>query len=124
LRDGQQPPNPELAAWCQSRLEEPPFILIPEQRERVDVVCRAHAILRGWTIHALNVRSNHVHVVVTSDKAGRVTRDQFKANTTRVLREPPNPVDRNHFWTRGGDCREITDDAALAAVVEYVTNRQ
>lgn len=98
-------------------------------------VIRNHAQHRGWELHAVSVRSNHIHVVVTvvpkigkqdyrtADPIKRV-RDQFKANATRVLRQGENPIRNKKVWTKGGDMQFIDTEDDLEQVVIYITEAQ
>ena len=94
------------------------------QRCKVEAVCREHARIRGWILHAVNARSNHVHLAVTADKAPEVVRDQFKANATRVLRKEPDALMSDKTWTRGGDCEVVDGENNLERVVQYITEAQ
>ena len=54
-------------------------------REIVKNAINEVCLHRGWLMHAVHVRTTHVHVVVSADqKAERVMRD-FKAYSTRAL---------------------------------------
>ena len=121
---GQQLPQPLLEEWCRSRMTENPVLLNVAQRLRVEAVCRKHATIRGWVLHAVSARSNHVHVVVSADKKPELVRDQFKANASRVLREEPEPITNETVWTRGGDCEIVDGQENLERVVQYVTEAQ
>jgi REP element-mobilizing transposase RayT len=123
---GEQQPRPLLEAWCRDRMKEEQVVLNAKQREKVETVCREHAEIRGWELHAVNARSNHVHIAVTADAAPPKVRDQFKANATRVLRQPPEAITNEKVWTRGGDVEIIDDDGddGLEQVVLYITEAQ
>ena len=121
---GPQLPRPRLEDWCRNRMTEKPVLLNDEQRLRVEAVCRKHVAIRGWVVHAVSVRSNHVHIVVTADKPPEHVRDQFKANATRVLREAPGAIEQDKVWTRGGDSEIVDGEANLERVVQYVTEAQ
>lgn len=121
---GEQPPQPLLEAWCRERMTESEVVLNETQRAKVESVCREHARIRGWVLHAVNARSNHVHLAVTADKAPKVVRDQFKANATRVLRQEPAALRKENIWTTGGDCEIVDGDEELARVIEYITEAQ
>ena len=123
-KKGNQPPQPLLAAWCRNRMTETPVLLNEAQRGKVEAVCRKHAEIRGWILHAVNARSNHVHLAVTADKKPEAVRDQFKANATRVLRQEPDAVTNENVWTRGGDCEVVDGEDNLARVVEYIMEAQ
>jgi len=120
-------PNRTLVA---SRLlAESPLALVGHQQSVVADVIAAHCKIRGWTLHAMSCRPQHVHVVVTA--AGVSPEDvltQFKAWATRRLKaasvdgQPQNS--RRRWWSECGSRRWIYDVAALDAVVTYVTECQ
>jgi REP element-mobilizing transposase RayT len=123
-RHGTQPPQLQLEAWCRERMTESLVILNETQRGKIEVVCREHATIRGWVLHAVRARSNHVHLAVTADKGPKVVRDQFKANATRVLRQEPAAIPKDKIWTKGGDCEVVDGDDELERVIEYITTAQ
>ena len=118
-----QPPNPSVVKFAQSRMKEPAFTLSINSRILVEDTIRRHCSIRGWTLHAVNARSNHVHVVVTAPSyPPEKAREQFKAWSTRRLKEI-EPT-RTRFWTEGGSCRWINHEADLEAAVIYVLEGQ
>ena len=121
---GNQLPQPRLAEWCRSRLSEAPVLLTESQRLKVEVVCREHSQIRGWVLHAVGARSNHVHLAVTADKAPKIVRDQFKANATRVIRQGSDAITNDKVWTAGGDCEVVDGDEELERVVQYINEAQ
>ena len=93
------------------------------QRTRVEATIAAHCVFRGWTLHAVNCRSNHVHVVVTAaDRACGVPRVQFKAWCSRKLSEA-GPA-REDWWSERGWDVYLDDEDSLAVVTDYVNERQ
>ena len=93
------------------------------QRSIVEETIAAHCHFRGWMLHAVNCRSNHVHVVVTAaDRTLEVPREQFKAWCSRKLSEA-GPARANWWSERGWDVY-LDDEEALALVVDYVNERQ
>jgi REP element-mobilizing transposase RayT len=123
-RRGEQQPKPRLEKWCQERMNEAPVVLDATQREKVEEVCRRHAEIRGWQLHAISARSNHVHLAVTADADPQKVRDQFKANATRVIRDLPDPIRNEKVWTRGGDIELLDSEEDLEQVVVYITQAQ
>ncbi len=121
---GEQPAQPLLEDWCRDRMKEQPVLLTSTQRGAVESVIREHATIRAWKLHAVSVRSNHVHVVVTAAAEPKQVRDQFKANATRILRALPQPIKNEKVWTKGGDIEFIDADDDLEQVVIYVTEAQ
>jgi len=121
---GEQRPQPLLEDWCRDQMTERPVLLSESHRACVEKVIRAHAELRGWALHAVSARSNHVHVAVTANAPPKRVRDQFKANGTRVLRERPDRIANKKVWTKGGDIEFIDSDEELEQVVLYINEAQ
>src|SRR5690348_5335321 len=72
-------PEARIERWARSRLTEPPLVLDSSQREIVEGTIADHCRVRGWCLHAVACRSNHVHVVVTAPgRDPEVVMDQFK----------------------------------------------
>ncbi|MBM3967709.1 MAG: hypothetical protein FJ308_22030 [Planctomycetes bacterium] len=117
-------PQPLLEVWARNRLKELPVVLCQEQREAIERVIREHAEIRGWSLFAVSVRSNHVHVVVRATAIPSKVRDQFKANATRVLRAMPQPIANEKVWSKGGDIEFVDTDEELERIVLYVTEAQ
>src|SRR5271157_6252830 len=123
------PPDAHLEQASRSLMTEPPLILDSTQRELVENTIADHCRHRGWHLHAVACRTNHVHVVVTAP--GRVPEDvmdQFKAWCTRRLKEPlessqPRTV-RANWWTQRGSKRWLNDHESLAIAMEYVLEFQ
>ncbi len=88
----------------------------------VEQTIRDHCKIRGWTLHAVNVRSNHVHVVVTADRDPDEVMTQFKASCTRRLKE--SDPERERWWTKGGSTKWINDNAYLQNAIRYVAEGQ
>jgi len=100
------------------RMTEPPITLDAEQREVVRATIEAHCRIRGWTLHAVNVRSNHIHVVVTAPVAPEMVMNQFKAWCSRRLNE--HGPRREHWWTYHGSTKWINDEDYLRNAIRYV----
>ncbi|MBI5724688.1 MAG: transposase [Planctomycetes bacterium] len=77
----------------------------------------------GWSIHALEVRSNHVHVIITAPEKspGEVMRS-LKAYSSRSLSSMDNRG-RVKWWTRQGSKKILFTGKALAAAIQYVENQ-
>lgn len=120
---GAQPPNALFVEMAASKLKERPFMLDEIHRSLVEATIRRHCEVRRWGLHAVNVRSNHVHVVVSAaGYAPETATEQFKAWCTRKLKEVV--AGRERFWTEGGSCRWINRESDLEAAVEYVVEAQ
>ena len=117
------PANPLLVETADARMKEDLFLLSAADRKLVEQTIRDHCDFRGWDLHAINVRSNHTHVVVAASeyKPDQVA-SQFKAWCTRKLKVTyPN---RERFWTEGTSCRWINTTDELAKAIEYTLEAQ
>jgi len=111
------------AFWSTLRMAEGATTLNSGQRTIVEATVAAHCVIRGWTLHAVNCRTNHVHTVITAtDRALTIPREQFKAWCTRKL-SAAGPV-RTNWWSERGWDEYLDDEEALAIVVDYVNERQ
>ena len=81
------------------------------------------AAYRGWFVHGMQVRSNHVHVVVTAtdETPGEVMR-VLKAYASRALNAAAH-TEGGRWWTRQGSKRSLFTEDAVAAAVRYVENQ-
>ncbi len=79
---------------------------------------------RGWVLHACNVRTNHVHVVVSAGhKPERVLND-FKSYATRALRSAANPLKSEKVWARHGSTRYMNTSESFSGAIKYVLEQQ
>ena len=121
--------EPSRAAVARRSMKEPAVRLAVPQRVVVERAVTAHCGTRGWHLHAVQCRSQHVHVVVTAVKASpdEVLR-QLKTWCTRALRrmEGERSADsaRRRWWTEGGSRRQVFREGDLASVIAYVTECQ
>jgi REP element-mobilizing transposase RayT len=75
---------------------------------------------RNWSVHALNVRTNHVHAVVAAPvRPERIVHD-LKSYATRALRRARRAAQGISTWTAGGSTRYLWNPAALRSASEYV----
>jgi len=102
-----------------------PLILDTRQRQSVDLAVREVCVNREWLLHALNVRTNHVHTVVSigSIKPDRVL-NAFKAYATRRMRLDGNWTEPRSPWADKGSQRYLWTEQSLALAIDYVVNGQ
>lgn len=117
--------NSSREAQQAAKLKSHPVKLNAKQRKCVEFAIRDVCAHRGWKIQAINIRTNHVHVVVSAGPAcpENVLRD-FKAYATRALRsESLWPFDHSP-WNEGGSKRYLWNAESLWNACDYVINRQ
>lgn len=79
---------------------------------------------KKYNLHALNVRSNHVHIVVSAASKPAPLIKIFKAYSTRKLREEMLVDPESRLWSRGGSRRYLWKPRHVALAVEYVLYEQ
>lgn len=118
-------PNASRQLRSFQRLSQEPMLLSREFRDVVDVAVRAHAGFRGWHIHALNVRTNHVHVVVAAHPySPELVMKQFKEWGTRYLTDAGLIKRGRLVWIDHGSTRWVDTPESLARAIHYVNEQQ
>ena len=125
-QQGTQSGDPNRYASAVQLLKEPPVILNPLQRQLVEETIAKHCAFRGWTLHAVNARSNHIHVVVTAPGMNpKEVMAQFKAWCSRRLNEQERAgLNQKKWWTQYGSKKWINDENYLQNAIRYVKERQ
>jgi REP element-mobilizing transposase RayT len=106
------------------QMRSPAFVIGSSQRAALESAFAEVADVRGWNILALSIRLEHVHVVVVGDASAEAILTTFKAYGTRRLRRDGLVPAHAIVWARHGSTRTLTNESGLAAVVDYVANRQ
>jgi hypothetical protein len=81
------PPNELWHRHNQRQLKSAPLILRASQRGAIEVAINETCKIRNWPLLAFNVRTNHVHTVMSADRDPELVLIAFKANATRQLRK-------------------------------------
>ncbi len=85
------PENSNWKRYNESQLKGAPSYLTACQRTIVELAIRETCSVRNWHLHAVNVRTNHVHAVVAAGTGSNSSViHALKANSTRELRERRN----------------------------------
>jgi REP element-mobilizing transposase RayT len=102
-------------------MKSDPVILDAKQRACVIKAIRETCSIRGWSLQAINVRTNHVHAVV---KAGTVgpgkVINALKANATRTLREAGVWHRETTPWVDKGSTRYLWNEESISKACDYV----
>jgi hypothetical protein len=102
---GWQLPDQVREREAKARMTENACILNSQQRRVVEAQIAETCAHRNWTLHAVNCRSNHVHVVVTADVADPdKIRVDLKAWATRALKKSL-VSHRGSWWAERGSIR-------------------
>ncbi|MBK8207784.1 MAG: transposase [Planctomycetes bacterium] len=108
----------------ENTLKYPPFKLQLSMIRPVDAAIRICCNARKWCVHALNVRTNHVHLAVSGPVSpGRILGD-CKRYATRRLRDDKLVKQDQRIWTEDGSKRYVWNAIQLQRVVDYILREQ
>ena len=105
-------------------LKHPPVKFTARQRAAIDSGIRETCVIRKWELWALNVRTNHLHCVVTAHANPKTILTALKANATRSMREAGCWRSDVGPWARGGSQRYLWAEEELANAIAYVVEDQ
>ena len=117
-------PNEYRKAAMRSRLKRDPVELNAERRKAIEAGLRETCDIRGWNLRAINVRTNHVHTVVTADRRPELVMNAFKANATTKMVEAAVWKQGEKPWSRHGSTRYLWNESSVERAVDYVINCQ
>jgi REP element-mobilizing transposase RayT len=123
-RGGWQLPDPARELEAAARMTEDACRLNESQRRAVEMQIAETCRHRGWRLHAVNCRSNHVHIVVSADEISpKKIRAALKAWATRRLKDQFDAA-RENWWAERGCSRFLYNDENLGAAIAYVSEGQ
>ena len=114
------PANENLVVTETQNLKYPPFRMDKRVRSLVGTAIKEVCKNRGHTLHALNVRSKHVHVVTSTERKPEFILNSFKAYSTRRLRESALVDGDRKLWTRHGSTRYLWTESHISSAIDYV----
>jgi REP element-mobilizing transposase RayT len=116
--------NENWRSYNERRLKAKPLILRAQQRRSVQAAIRETCNVRKWLLLAINVRTNHIHTVVSANRNADLVLNAFKANATRQLRSAG--LWRHAFspWADKGSKRRLWNEQSVAKAIDYVVNGQ
>jgi REP element-mobilizing transposase RayT len=118
-------PDAKRHAANVAAMAQPALLLDAPSRRIVHATILAHCAFRGWEIVALNVRSNHVHVVLRCGEISpKRAAQELKAWATRRLRAAGQVAPGRHVWTERGSGRYLWDEGSVKDAETYVTDCQ
>lgn len=123
---GQEPlPRDDFrATFEREEMRWPPMTLTPEQRLLVASAIEEACAFRGWSLLALNVRTNHVHAVVAAESGPEKVMTDFKAWATRKLRQAGAVEPGRRPWSRHGSTRWLWTEQDVRDAQEYTVEGQ
>ncbi len=114
-------PNKNWHRYNTSHLESEPVTLGASGRRSVETAIRETCADRKWKLHALSVRTNHVHAVVS---IGLAKPEQaliaLKAKSTKRMRQDGCWRHESSPWAVKGSKRSLWNELSVARAIEYV----
>jgi REP element-mobilizing transposase RayT len=118
------PANRKLIADERAELGSPAGVLNHAQRGVVELAIREVCDHRSYLLHAVNVRTNHVHSVVTAPCKPEHVMDSFKAYATRQLRKSGLLSRDIKPWARHGSIPYLWTEEQVQNAIDYVVDGQ
>jgi len=118
------PASPKLVERERSAQKASRFVLSGAQRALVDKAIREVCSYRGYSLQAVNVRTNHVHAVVSAKVKPEIILTSFKSYSTRHLKKSGSIGNRIRIWARHGSTRYLWRAHQVMGAVEYVLYNQ
>ena len=112
--------NDRWRRYNYKQLRIPPLTLGVRHRASIKLAIRETCEIRRWALRALNVRTNHVHTVVTAIQSSNHVLTALKANATRQLRQDGLWSYGFSPWARKGSKKNLWSEQSIARAVEYV----
>lgn len=117
-------PNPRLRRAELKQLQYPPTRLDRRQRPVVEEAIREVCTHRGYWLRAINVRTNHVHTVVTAPMKPEPILQAFQAYATRKLRRSGLLAKDVKPWSQHGSTPYLWKERHVERAIDYVLNGQ
>jgi REP element-mobilizing transposase RayT len=114
------PPSAPRRKHDRDLLKQPPVTLNSQQRAATQAAIRETCQIRRWHLWTVNVRTNHVHVVVSASKKPEALLSALKANATRAMREARLWTSELSPWEFRGSKKYLWNETQLADAIAYV----
>ena len=107
------PPNAQWRQYNERSRRRPPVALQAQRRAAVKAGIRETCKIRQWRLWALNVRTNHVHTVVSASCDPEIVLIALKATATRKMREAGCWDSSKTPWAKRGSKRRLWTEEQL-----------
>lgn len=118
------PPSSRRVSVERLLLKQPPVDLDRRRRRAIESGIRETCTNRKWSLWALNIRTNHVHVVVTTPGKPESVLSALKANATRAMRDKGCWKSELSPWAHRGSRKYLWTEQDLVEAIAYVTEDQ
>ncbi len=114
------PANKQRTRYEKGLLTRQPVTLDFGQRSAVESGVRETCTIRKWRLWAFNIRTNHVHSVVSANCKPEPILSALKANATRCMREAGCWHNEHSPWVYRGSKRYLWTEKQLLDAIAYV----
>jgi REP element-mobilizing transposase RayT len=105
-------------------LNQPKVIFDSRQRRAIERGIKETCLFRKWNLWTVNVRTNHVHCVLTAHFSAKRAMAALKANATRTMRDAGCWQTTASPWSRGGSTKYIWNEEEWRNAIAYVVDGQ
>ena len=113
-------PKPALQRAESAQLKHPPVSLDARVRPVVEKAIREVCSHRKYSLLAFNVRTNHVHTVISAQLKPEPILNAFKAYATRKLRQAGLLASGVKPWSRHGSTPYLWKERHVERAIDYV----
>jgi REP element-mobilizing transposase RayT len=118
------PADQKRKEYNQRLIKQPPVKLTAARRAAVLAALKETCEIRKWELWASNIRSNHVHTVISANcKPDRIL-NALKANATRKMREAGCWISERSPWVYRGSKRYLWREKDMDNAIAYVLYEQ
>lgn len=118
------PPCNKRRQYNLGLLKRLPVKLDPRKRAAILAALKETCTIRNWELWASNIRSNHVHAVISATCKPKRILNALKANATRKMRESGCWLSDKTPWVRRGSKRYLWTERDLDNAIAYVLYEQ
>jgi REP element-mobilizing transposase RayT len=118
------PPSSRRKQIETSLLKQSPVKLARRQIAVIDSSIRETCVIRKWHLWAVNVRTNHLHCVVTANCNPKSVLIALKANATRSMKADGCWSSELSPWAQSGSKKYLWTEEDLANAIVYVVEDQ
>jgi REP element-mobilizing transposase RayT len=113
-------PTPEFETSMSEKTNYKPFLFNRKARSAVEKSIREVCKYRAYSLHAVNVRTNHVHAVISAQLEPEKIINTLKSYATRKLRTEGLINENTKVWSRGGSRQYLWKPNDVGPAMDYV----
>jgi REP element-mobilizing transposase RayT len=106
------------------KMRHKPYLLAADSAQLVEQTIAQVAAHRHWPLDIVKARTNHVHIVARGEVAPERMMNDFKAWSTRRLREHAFARPDQNVWAEHGSTPHLFTPEQVLAAINYVKNWQ